>query len=313
MIDVLLATYNGGKYLPELLESLDRQSFTDWRLIAGDDGSTDDTVALLEAWGRRNPGKLRWREGGTGLGACRNFAALMEVSDAPYFMFCDQDDVWLPEKMAMLLERMQAAEETYGRQTPIVVHSDLIVTDEKLNTISESFWRGQRLLWPDFEKPWKTLVLQNVVTGCAMIGNSALRDASLPIAPNAMMHDWWIALTAAAFGRVVPLEAATVLYRQHGTNAIGFRSWAVFDQLRRLALRPIQEYRRVVSVLSRTRGQARAFIEVNGRTLEPGIFEYISDYGHMEDMGLLSRKRFPFRHRLWFGDPIRNFGLVILI
>src|SRR5437763_17125550 len=98
-VDILLATFNGAKYLPELLSSLEGQSRADWRLIVRDDLSSDASPAILDAFAERHAGRVDVLRDERGrLGSVANFAALMEVSAAPYFMFCDQDDIWLSSK-----------------------------------------------------------------------------------------------------------------------------------------------------------------------------------------------------------------------
>src|SRR5829696_7008565 len=94
--DILLATFNGARFLPEQLASIEAQTHGGWRLIVRDDGSDDGTRSIIEAFAERHGERVRFlRDGRSQLGACGNFAALLEASDAPYFMFCDQDDVWL--------------------------------------------------------------------------------------------------------------------------------------------------------------------------------------------------------------------------
>src|SRR5262245_40587271 len=114
-IDILLATYNGAAYLAEQLDSIEAQTHPNWRLIARDDGSTDGTLAVIETFRARHSEKvvvLRDEDGNIGL--VQNFSRLMEASTAPYAAFCDQDDVWLPEKLSLCLERMRDLEAEHG-------------------------------------------------------------------------------------------------------------------------------------------------------------------------------------------------------
>ena len=114
-IDILLATYNGETFLDEQLDSIAAQAHGDWRLIARDDGSSDRTPEILEAFRMRHPGKVVVLEDGDGnLGLVQNFSRLMAHSDAPYAAFCDQDDVWMPEKLALSLAKMRELEQEQG-------------------------------------------------------------------------------------------------------------------------------------------------------------------------------------------------------
>ena len=220
---VLLATCNGAAFLEAQLASLNTQDYPHWRLLARDDGSTDTTPQILRAWAARHPDRITLLEDGVGRqGVVGNFSRLLAACDAPGFMFCDQDDVWLPDKLATFAERMAALESRLGSDTPILIHSDLAVVDQALAPLAASYWRRQGL---DVRRDgrFRALLRGNVVTGCACMGNAALLRLAVPIPAEAMMHDWWLALVAAAVGHVDVLDRATVLYRQHEANQIGSR------------------------------------------------------------------------------------------
>jgi glycosyltransferase involved in cell wall biosynthesis len=220
---VLLATYNGSAFLEAQLASLDAQDYPRWRLLARDDGSTDATPQILRAWAARHPGRIALLEDSAGRqGVVGNFSRLLAAGDATWFMFCDQDDFWLPDKLSAFAGRMAALESRLGRDTPILIHSDLAVVDRDLASLAPSFWRRQRL---DVRRGgrFRALLRRNVVTGCACMGNAALRRLAVPVPAEALMHDWWLALVAAAAGHVEVLDRATVLYRQHEANEIGSR------------------------------------------------------------------------------------------
>jgi len=312
--EILLATYNGAEFLGELLTSLVRQDDQDWTLVVRDDGSTDETPALLSSWASAHPGRLRWVQDGHGrLGPMGNFAALLAASEAEYFLLCDQDDVWLPQKVRRLRESIYAAEAQYGQETPLIVHSDLIPTDRNLNPIAPSYWRYQRMVWPDSNAPWKALTMSNVVTGCAMIGNAALRQAALPIPREAMMHDWWLALNAATTGKIVSDPRASTFYRQHGHNTLGAKSWKMRDGIARALSSPRAAVERTEAILLGTRNQARAILESRGDRLKPEAVNFLREYADLASAGILARKTFPVRHRLWYGDPVRNTALMLFI
>ena len=135
-IDVLLATHNGADFLDAQLRSLWEQSERGFRLLAHDDASTDATPALLAEWSARWPGMELIDGGGPRLGACGSFAALLARSEADYVMFCDQDNVWLPEKIARTLGTMTAVERETGADCPLLVHTDLAVVNESLRPLA---------------------------------------------------------------------------------------------------------------------------------------------------------------------------------
>lgn len=248
-VDILLATYNGEKYLVEQFDSLLNQTFQDFRVIVHDDGSNDNTVEIIKTYCNKYPKKIIFINDyvQTG-GAKNNFAHLMQFSDAPYIMFCDQDDIWLNNRIEKFVLTIESAEKIYAPDTPLVVFSDLTVVDSELNIINKSMVRSQKLN-PDIANSFSLLKCQNVITGCAMIFNKKALEKSLPIPSEAMMHDWWIGLIVAKHGKNIFLDERTILYRQHERNAVGAKeinllyifgkilsneSWIIFRKIREM-------------------------------------------------------------------------------
>lgn len=220
-VDILLATYNGAEYLADQIESLYRQDHTHWRVLARDDGSRDDTPAILRRYADQDPERfVLVGQDGANLGFVGNFARLMEHSTADYLTFCDQDDVWLPEKLTVSLNRMRELEATRGVETPLLVHTDVRVVDSELGEIAPSIWAYQGMD-PAAGDTLNRLLIRNVVVGCAAMFNKPLKELALPMPKEAKAHDWWITLVAAGLGAVSHVTAPTVLYRQHTGNAIG--------------------------------------------------------------------------------------------
>ena len=223
---IVLSSYNGAEFIAEQIESIRRQSFTGWRLLVRDDGSSDDTPSIVERLARVDPRIHLLRDGDGNLGAAASFGALLERAaelKAGYVACADQDDVWQPHKLARELELLQRREVETGPATPLLVHSDLTVVAEDLHVIHPSFLRFQHLRH-QAEWPIGAVLVQNFVTGSTALFNNALLRAAVPM-PQVVMHDWWLALCAAALGEILYLPEATVLYRQHGRNTIGSRGW----------------------------------------------------------------------------------------
>lgn len=219
-VDILLATYNGERYLAEQLDSLLAQTHSECRILARDDGSQDRSFLILRDYANRFPEKITITESSSkNIGVLANFSTLAEAASAPYIMFCDQDDVWHPEKVAKTLQTMRETEATQGVATPLLVHTDARVTDAELRSTAPSFHALEKLA-PAHAKLAK-LLTQNVVLGCTSMANRALLQLALPIAPEARMHDHWLALVAAACGQIVYIPEVTMDYRQHGRNAVG--------------------------------------------------------------------------------------------
>lgn len=225
-VDLLLATYQGAEFLPEQLDSIQRQSYRRIHLIARDDGSRDHSRELLKNH------VLQLLETQENLGCKLNFSKLLQHAKAPYICFADQDDVWLPHKVEESLDAMRKAEKIYGQNTPILVHTDLIVVDQNLKEISPSFWNYAGLN-PHEHSSFNRLLVQNCVTGCAMMINRPLADLAGDIPQEAKMHDWWLALVASAFGKIIAVNHPSILYRQHGKNTIGAQKLGIIHLLKR--------------------------------------------------------------------------------
>ena len=215
-----MATYNGEGYVRAQIDSILAQRDDRWHLTVSDDGSTDGTPAILDEYAARYPDRItQYRSGRRFGGAKGHFLHLMSRCDAPYMLFCDQDDVWLPDKVGKML----AALEGIGGDTPGLVFSDLTPVDEHLAPIAASMmaYQDQRAEGLDY----RALLMQNVVTGGAMGVNRALAELVGDVADekDILMHDGWLAAVAARFGQIVYLPEALSLYRQHGGNSVGAR------------------------------------------------------------------------------------------
>lgn len=223
MVDILLAVYNGEEYLKEQLESIAGQTYTDWRLVIRDDRSTDGSVAVAEAFRAKYPQKqieLYINEQPTG-SAKMNFMRLLGDAKADYVMFCDQDDVWLPKKIEYTLKMMRRCEKKHNSKTvPVLVHGDLCVVDEKLNTIALSMRKYQKL---PLSSDVNQLLIQNNVTGCTVMINKPLLEMMKKVTNthDVVMHDYWAALIAAVFGEISFIRQPLIKYRQHGNNSVG--------------------------------------------------------------------------------------------
>lgn len=224
-VAILLATYNGQSYLREQIESIVQQDYQDWRLYVRDDGSTDETIDIVRAYAIDDERVVLIEDESGRLGPAHNFAALLEIalkSGEAYISLADQDDVWESDKLSLLLSEISAAEDCYG-DLPLLCFSDLSVADRNLNVLNPSFMSYQHLRY-ESEDPLQVLLVQNFVTGCAAMFNRRLLETALPVPRQALMHDWWLALCAAAFGRIAYVNRPLAYYRQHGSNEVGAKS-----------------------------------------------------------------------------------------
>lgn len=214
-VDILLATFQGERFLKEQLDSLLNQTFQDFTLVIRDDGSTDGTLKILEEYEKKDP-RIKRLDSEKRLGAAGNFNALLEYSSADFIFFSDQDDVWEKTKMEKILASLLGRDPN----VPLLVHTDLEVVDESLNPLHTSFWQYSNLD-PEKGNSLNRLLVQNHATGCAMAINRSLKNLASPIPKEAIMHDWWLSLTASTLGTILHRKEKTVLYRQHSKNTIG--------------------------------------------------------------------------------------------
>lgn len=231
MVDILMSTYNGEEFLREQLESILGQTYTDWHLFVRDDGSSDDTVAILHDYEARYPDRISLCPDDLhNLGAMRSFERLLAMSKGDYIFFADQDDVWKPNKVEKMMSAIRKEEASLSENLPIVVHSDLEVVDAELRPIASSFWKYSFLCVDLIDAHLQYLAIVNSVTGCAMMMNKAARKVALPFSPYAYMHDASVAVSVkAAGGRVIPLFETLIMYRQHGDNTVGAVAYNFFN------------------------------------------------------------------------------------
>lgn len=215
-VAILMSTYNGEKYLRDQVMSIVKQDYTDWHLYIRDDGSKDNTAGVIKEL-KEHDRRISFvnEDKQKNMGITGSFMELLAIADADYYMFSDQDDYWKHDKVSATLAKMRDSEED-GQ--PVCVHTDLTIVDAKLK--GNDLLNGPDHSWSGFRQ----LLFANCVTGCTMMINQSLKklinfkDKRLK---NIYLHDWWIALIAAAFGKVVYLNRSTILYRQHSGNVVG--------------------------------------------------------------------------------------------
>jgi glycosyltransferase involved in cell wall biosynthesis len=312
IVDIIGTLYNGAAYLPELLGSLQAQTHRDWRLWLRDDGSTDATVDVVRATAALDPRLTLLPDDGTRRGAVAGFGWLLErvPADASYVMCADQDDLWLPTKIARTLAAMRAAES--AAPGPVLVHTDMTVVDAQLRVIADSFWRYSGM---DPEPvSLRRVIVQNVATGATAMLNRPLRALVGALPADAVFQDWWFACVAAAFGRVVALRESTMLYRQHGANAVGAEevSRPRWFELPAAARRAMARTALLHGQIDRTARQADAFLARYGAQLGERDRRFLAAYARLPARTGLRRKlevarlRLRPEHGLW-----RNLGVLL--
>lgn len=304
--EVLLAACNGSRHLPELLDSLAAQTDPDFTVVMQDDGSEDDTPFLLREYSSRDSRFVFGKEQGQHLGAAGNFISLIRQSDADYVLLCDQDDVWEPFKIERLKEEIRKLEDQYGTDTPLMVHSDCSLTDEEGSLIGESFFRHQG--WDPKATTLPPLLVQNNVTGCTLIMNAPLRTliADHARAKELFMHDWFIALTAASFGRIGFVDEPLTRYRQHEENAIGASSKSLVSR----GISALRNRREAKKRVLLTYTHAKVFSRLYDDRLPPEAQQLVNDYLATRRMGKLHRVRQVRRLGCVMQSPITRMGQI---
>lgn len=301
-IAILLAAYNGEKYISEQINSILEQTEKEWVLYIHDDGSTDATGEIIKEYAQRYPKQIFIVEGKPTGGAKQNFFYLFSQIEAPYYMCCDQDDIWLPEKIELTKKEMNGLEQE-DKTLPCLVFTELKVVNEALSLLSEKMSIYQGLDCKNLSL--NRALIQNVVTGCTMMVNRAMRDEFHKITDDRdiLMHDWWALLVATKFGKVSFVETATILYRQHSENGVGAKNTnSVFYLLKRML-----QGNEIRQSLANTRKQAGYFVSLYDETED----SFIHKYAVLGRKNKISRLMFYQRYDVKKSTLAKNIGLFL--
>lgn len=276
-VAILMSTYNGQQYLDSQIMSIINQSYNNWHLYIRDDGSSDGTRELIQEYVEKDK-RISYfnaeNDDHKNVGVMRSFMRLLLNTNADFYMFCDQDDFWLPDKVLNTLNCMLS--QPYQKM-PICVHTDLTVVNENLK--GHTRMNGDRV-WHDFYH----LLFSNCVTGCTMMINQLLKAEVQSKEINydhIYMHDWWFALIASAFGKVVYLNKPTMLYRQHGDNVVGsYESISLRHYLYR-AVHQDTEVKRTKDTFN----MINEFYRVYGQRLTGKAKKYVQEYAQVVSEG----------------------------
>lgn len=234
MLSIALCTYNGEKYLQEQLESFINQSLLPDELVVCDDSSQDRTIEILQKFSSHAPFKVKIIKNEKSIGIINNFSKAIDICSGDYIAISDQDDVWMSTKLEETVNFLKNMEKKYGKSFPLLVHSDLTVVDEELNVQNESMMRSQHINNEDDSRSALGILLaNNYVTGCTVVINKELKNLSLPIPSEAIMHDRWLALVAASSGAIGFVDKPLIFYRQHGNNQVGARKYFSYANVKK--------------------------------------------------------------------------------
>jgi len=304
-VAILLSTYNASIYLEALIHSLEEQTFTSFCLIIRDDSSSDNTMTRLQQLMKQKNLPIILLPQTENLGIKKSFSQLLsyalEHTSCSYFMFCDQDDVWLPKKIAHTLEKMHSLEKE--GDLPALVHTDLQVVDGRLHPIASSIDPSKNTI--------NRLLMHNTVTGCTLMINRSLAIKSLPIPDECIMHDWWIGLVCSAFGTIGYLEEATVLYRQHGSNDTGAKPFSYMRLPAKILDMLLHDT--LYDTLNRNILQAATFLECYRNELDPKSLEILTAFSTLKEQSWVRKRLSLLQYRLFKNGMIRNTALLLRV
>lgn len=286
-VNVLMATYNGEKYISEQLESILNQTYSNFRLFICDDGSTDNTIEIIKQYMETDD--RIYFEQSKHLGACQNFSNMIRMhNNADYIMLCDQDDIWECNKICRSLEEL-----SHYDNVPTLLYCDKVYVDESLNHLN----------FPNryYEDSFKSLLCQCHIYGCTMMMNSELIDI-IDIPQYASMHDHWISLIASLYGKVVHLNEPLILYRQHSGNVTGGMNQFSF-------LKKIKNWKKTNIICEKTINMCYRFCKTHNIN---EITESYIDIFHNRNVFRRLQKAFKFGYKLdHFSASVR--GMLVLL
>lgn len=307
MIDILMAVYNGEKYIKDQIDSIINQTISNWRLVILDDCSTDSTLDILNKYRQKYPEKIvvHINEKNSG-GAKENFFKLVKFAKYNYIMFCDHDDVWKKDKIEKTYRCMLELEQKLASpKEPLLVHTDLSVVDEKLNLIDKSMVKAQKL--NVYDNRLCKLLSQGNVTGCTMMVNANLLNMMGEFSEGIIMHDWWASLIASAFGKMAFLNDPTILYRQHQSNQVGAKKVSSLKYI----LNTFFNFKKVKKSIIDKYNQAELFYKTYGEILNSSQEKVLKVYSNMMNYSKIKRIYYLFKYDFLMYGTTRKIGQIL--
>lgn len=304
MIAIIMAVYNGETYLAEQIDSLLQNTEQNFVLHIYDDASTDSSPEIIATYTGQYPEKIFYHRNTSNQGVIRNFLEGCRCVDADYYMFCDQDDVWLPDKISHSLRQIQDAEKN-SPDKPLVVFGDARVVNETLQEIHPSFQRQSGYHTDRLDLPH--MLMENKLNGCALLFNRQLKDLLTETPDGVRMHDWWIALIASALGKIIYLDEPLLLYRQHTGNVVGGSSMGSYIQTR------ISHLSAQRKALYDTCTQAQSFLTCYGSLLTKKQQHLVHTFATIPEVNWFARRYRVLRYHFLKSGFIRNLGVLLVI
>lgn len=308
-INIVLTTYNGEKYIKEQLESIKRQTFSDFVVDIYDDGSSDLTEEIVKDFCKLDL-RFVFHKNENNLGYTKNFIQGILSSKEDYVMLSDQDDIWNEDKVEKTFETMKSVEQKNGGKMPILVFSDAMNFDsdsgEKLGLFHSQSHLNTELT------DTAHILMENKIIGCtAMINRAAVskleNDKLSMNIDKVRVHDWWLALICAFFGRIAYYPKPTLQYRQHSGNMIGTKSFSEYIKNR------ISGLKEQKSSLIKTYEQADAFLKCYSDELNSDEKKMLEAFVSLKDENFFRKLRIVFKYHFFKSGLVRNIGLIVIL
>ena len=256
-VQILLATYNGERFLREQLDSIINQEYKSWDLLIHDDGSIDNTISILNEYQNNYSKKIKLLiDQKIFSSASKNFFHLLEQRsrDANLYCLCDQDDIWHKKKLKLIIEKYNSIENNMN----ILIHSDLSLIDAEGKLLERS--HNQCINYQKNQITKNTTLYYNPIPGCAMAINSTLVD-KISYSKYMVMHDWWILLSAMQENtHVIYIKFPLVKYRQHSGNVLGYKK----NNILKLVIRLFFKIPRYIKNVKKAYNQSKQFYNQTG-------------------------------------------------
>lgn len=303
VVHIVMATYNGEKFIREQLDSLLCQTYSNLSIEICDDGSSDTTIDIVKEYAKKDS-RITLHQNESNEGYVKNFLKGIKRSTAPYVMLCDQDDIWNKDKVERTLAKMKQSEKS-NQNVPLLVYSDAMNYDSDTKKELGRFHQSSRLNTKKVDTPH--LFMENKCIGCTIMVNGVMRDFLNELPKEIRVHDWWLALIAAHFGKLLYLDEPTLLYRQHSNNMIGGDSYGDYVKER---LSKIEKQR---LVLQQTYSQGAAFLRCFEDKMSNEQIKIAEKFAGMQTAGWFGRRKTMFLNGFYKSGMIRNIGLFLLM
>lgn len=303
VVHIVMATYNGERFLREQMDSLLCQSYENITIEVCDDGSSDETLAIIHEYCEKDK-RVSLHQNKSNEGYVNNFLKGIKRSNAPYTMLCDQDDIWYKDKVEHTLVKMKQIEGEKN-DVPILIYSDAMNYDSDTGKELGRFHESSHLNTKKVDTPH--LFMENKCIGCTCMVNRRIQTYLGELPEQIRVHDWWLALISSHFGKIAYLNEPTLFYRQHSSNMIGGDSYGDYVKDR------LSKVERQRMVLRDTYRQAAAFLKCFRSQMSEEQIRIAEQFAQMEYAGWFGKRKRVIANGFYKSGLVRNIGLMLLM